>query len=154
PHARLDDSALAAAYAELVTSLTGVLEDANFVELSHAEVEQAHRERKAMRVAVKANLSDFREVRFFRRGHHTEKIEVKSWFGLRRERHDVLVYDDVVLFAAAKPAPTGHPHGRRHRTHGPRPGSVLIKYFRNVPAKDLNALFPNVRVVLNMTDKL
>jgi len=34
------------------------------------------------------------------------------------------------------------------------PGSVLIKYFRNIAATDLNALFPNVRVVMSMFDKL
>jgi len=35
-----------------------------------------------------------------------------------------------------------------------RPGSVLIKYFRNVASKDLRALFPNVRVVMSMFDML
>jgi hypothetical protein len=35
-----------------------------------------------------------------------------------------------------------------------RPGSVLIKYFRNIAGIDLNALFPNVRVVLSWRDKL
>jgi hypothetical protein len=31
---------------------------------------------------------------------------------------------------------------------------VLIKYFRNIAGEDLNALFPNVRVVLSLRDKL
>ena len=35
-----------------------------------------------------------------------------------------------------------------------RPGSVLIKYFRNIASSDLNALFPNVRVVMSLWDKL
>ena len=49
---------------------------------------------------------------------------------------------------AAKPA----------RSHGAdasvRPGAVLMKYFRNIASADLNALFPDVRVVMRLRDKL
>ena len=31
---------------------------------------------------------------------------------------------------------------------------MLIKYFRNIASADLNALFPNVRVVMSTFDKL
>jgi hypothetical protein len=34
------------------------------------------------------------------------------------------------------------------------PGSVLLKYFRNIASGDLNALFPSVRVVMSHKDKL
>ena len=35
-----------------------------------------------------------------------------------------------------------------------QPGSVLLKYFRNIASSDLHALFPNVRVVMSNLDKL
>jgi Protein of unknown function (DUF3754) len=156
PHARFDSAALAAAYADLVDSFTAVLKRANFVEMSHAEIEEAHRQRKAMRVKVAVSLDDFREVRFFHRGHHHETIETKDRFGLRKKRHEVLVFDDVILFAATKPG--AEIVSQRERkllaARRIRPGSVLIKYFRNVASTDLNALFPNVRVVMSMLDSL
>jgi Protein of unknown function (DUF3754) len=156
PHARFDHAALERAYAELVDSFTTVLTDANFVEMSHAEIEQAHRRRSVMRVAIAAPIGDFREVRFFRRGHHEESLEIAGWLGLRKRATQVLVYDDIVLFVAMKPE--AHIVSRRERKRlarrKMRPGSVLIKYFRNVASIDLNALFPNVRVVLSWRDKL
>jgi len=156
PHARFDSAAQEAAYADLVDSFTTVLKNANFVEMSHAEVEQAHRERKAMRVEVEAPIEDFRDVRFFRRGHHHETIETPTWLGLRKETHDVVVYDDVILFVAARPDAEIASKRRKKRLKDRkiRAGSVLIKYFRNIAGKDLNALFPNVRVVLSTRDKL
>jgi len=81
PHARFGEAALAAAYADLVRSFTSVLKDANFVELSDAEIERAHDERKTTRVKLAFSRDDFREVRFFHRGHHTETIEVRKWAG-------------------------------------------------------------------------
>jgi hypothetical protein len=156
PHARFDRATLDRAYADLVASLTRVLMDANFVEMSHAEIEQAHRQRVALRVEVVAPLDEYREVRFFRRGHHTELLETPQWLGLRRRTDPVTVHDDVVLFVAIKPE--AQLAARRERKHLKRreirPGSVLIKYFRNIAGIDLYALFPDARVVMSLWDKL
>jgi Protein of unknown function (DUF3754) len=156
PPARFDQAALARAYADLVASFTTVLADANFVEMSHAEIEQAHRQRSVMRVEIAAPLDDYREVRFFRRGHHEETLKIAGWLGLRKRSAQVLVYDDVVLFVAMKPEAdiVSRRERKRLARRKIRPGSVLIKYFRNIAAVDLNALFPNARVVLSLRDKL
>jgi hypothetical protein len=156
PHARLDQAALERAYADLVESLASVLEDASFVEMSRAEIEQAHRQRSTMRVEIEAPIDDFRAVRFFRRGHHEETLETAGWLGLRKRATQVLVYDDVVLFVAMKPEAdiVSRRERKRLAQRKIRPGSVLIKYFRNIADIDLNALFPDVRVVLSWRDKL
>jgi hypothetical protein len=156
PHAHFEPAELERAYADLVHSLDTVLKGANFIEMSHAEVEAAHRERKVMKVEVEAPVDNFREIKFFRRGHHTETIEESTWFGLRKRSHEVVVYDDVVLFVAMKPdaAIASKRDRKRLRARKIVPGSVLIKYFRNIAATDLNALFPNVRVVMSVFDKL
>jgi len=156
PHARLDAEAIERAYADLVGSLIRVLEGANFVEISHDEIADAHRERPVMQVTLAAPLDDYREVRFFRRGHHKEPLTIDRWLGLRKRMTEVLVYDDVVLFAAMKSAAEIASRRERQRLERRklRPGAVLIKYFHNIPSHDLNALFPNVRVVLSLRDKL
>jgi hypothetical protein len=76
--------------------------------------------------------------------------------GLRRRTAQVLVHDDIVLFVAMKPEADFVSRRERKRLARSkiRPGSVLIKYFRNIASVDLNALFPNVRVVLSWRDKL
>jgi Protein of unknown function (DUF3754) len=156
PHARLTGAVLANAYGDLVASFETVLRDANFSEISHAEIDDAHQNRKTMRVNVAASLDDFRDIRFFHRGHHHEAIEIPTWFGLRKEKHDVLVYDDVILFVATKPAAAIASQRERKLLvrRRIRPGSVLIKYFRNVASTDIKALFPNVRVVMSLFDTL
>jgi hypothetical protein len=156
PHAHLDQAARERAYADLLASFTAVMADASFVEMSHAEIEDAHRRRSAMRVEIEAPLDEYREVRFFRRGHHTETLETAGWLGLRKRRTQILVHDDIVLLVAVKPETDIASRRERKRLarNKLRPGSVLIKYFRNIAGIDLNALFPNVRVVLSLRDKL
>jgi len=156
PHARFDPATLDAAYADLVKSFEAVLRDANFVEVPHAAIEHAHRTHALTRVELEVPLDDFRDVRFFRRGHHQETVEDAEWFGLRKRKHEVTVYDDVILFVATKrEAEIASKREKKKLARSRmRPGSVLIKYFRNVASKDLRALFPNVRVVMSMFDML
>jgi Protein of unknown function (DUF3754) len=156
PHARFDPATLQAAYVELIDAFTAVLAGANFVEVSPAEIERAQRERAMLRVEVDTPADDYREVRFFRRGRHKEQVELPRWFGLRSRTSELEVYDDVVVLVAMKPpADTASKRERRRRTQSKiRPGCVLIKYFRNIASADLNALYPDVRVVMSTLDKL
>jgi Protein of unknown function (DUF3754) len=156
PHARFDEAALERSYADLIESFTAVLKGANFVELSHADVADWHGEHALTSVRVEAALDDYRDVRFFRRGHHKESVEISTWFGLRKHKAEPTVYDDVVLLVALKPegAIASKRNVKRLRHSRIRPGCVLIKYFRNIARGDLHALFPNVRVVMSVVDKL
>jgi hypothetical protein len=101
--ATADPAVIERCYGDLVQSLDRVLKVANFTELAHAEIGDAHDKRAVLRVAVNAKLGDFREVRFYRRGHHKEVLETAEWFGWRRRKIEIDVYDDVVLLVAMRP---------------------------------------------------
>jgi len=153
-HAAVDRVKSDCAYDDLIRSLDKVLKDANFDELPHEEVTDAHRKR-TVPVAVKAEHDDFREVRFYKRGRHVEQFEVSEWFGLRRRQVETEVFDDIVLVVAMKTrAEIGSQRELRLlKRRKIIPGSVLLKYFRNIACGDLYALFPNARVVMSNFDK-
>ena len=143
------------AYEDLLRSLDKILKDANFEELPYEGVADAHRKLRTTPVEVKAKHDDFREVRFYRRGHHVEEFAVSEWFGLRRRKVATEVFDDVVFMVAMK---TQAEIASRHELRILKrrkivPGSVLLKYFRNIACGDLYALFPNARVVMSNFDK-
>jgi Protein of unknown function (DUF3754) len=153
-HTAADRAKSDRAYDDLIRSLDKVLKDANFEELPHEEVTEAHRKR-TVPVEVKTEHDNFREVRFYKRGRHVERFEVREWFGLRRREAEIEVFDDIVLVVAMK---TQTEIGSRRELRMLKrrkivPGSVLLKYFRNIAFGDLNALFPNARVVMSNFDK-
>jgi hypothetical protein len=148
------------AYRGLSEEFVRVLTDANFVEIAHEEITRAFAERARIRVKIKAPIEDYRDVRMFRRGHHTETIEVPIWFGLRHRELQVVVYDDVVMMVATRPDGVTPAEARkasagaRRGSRKVRGGAVLFKYFRHIARADLKALFPNVRVVMSLFDQL
>ena len=151
---------LDAAYRTLSEDFVRMLIDANFIEVSHAEIARAFAERALVRVKIKAPVEDYRDVRIFRRGRHRETIEVPLWFGLRKRPLEVEVYDDVVLMVATKPDcmppvdTSGSLASARRGGQKVRGGAVLFKYFRHIARADIEALFPNVRVVMSLSDRL
>jgi hypothetical protein len=158
PHVHFGQAALERAYGELVRDFTEVLRGANFVEVSQGEIERAHHESALIRVQLRTPVEDFREVRFFRRGRHHEHVEIpRRWLPWRKTDVDIEVFDDLVVFVAMKPHDGPPPEKQkrdRHRPSKTRPGAVLIKYFRHIPSADLNALYPNVQVVMGWKDML
>ena len=153
-HAAADRAKSDCAYDDLIRSLDKILKDANFEELPHEDVAEAHRKR-TVPVAVKADHDDFREVRFYKRGRYVEQHEVIEWFGWRRRKVEIEVFGDIVLVVAMK---TQAEIGSRRELRILKrrkiiPGSVLLKYFRNIACGDLYALFPNARVVMSNFDK-
>jgi hypothetical protein len=152
--APLDRAKAESAYVDLIDALNKVLHDANFVEVSHQEIERAHREHGVVRVNIRTPLENYREVRFFRRGEHNETVVTPKWLGLFGKLSvEFGVYDDVVLLVTMKSAEA---EGKRKRGRKPkvRPGAILLKYFRNIASADLNALFPDVQVVMGLRDRL
>ena len=83
---RFDPATIERAYQDLSIALIRVLHGANFVEVPHDEIDRAHREDALVRVNIETPMDDYREIRFFRRGHHRETIEISEWYGWRKRR--------------------------------------------------------------------
>jgi hypothetical protein len=154
---------LEAAYQYLSDEFVRVVTEANFVEIPHEVIARAFGEHALVRVRIKAPVEEYRDVRMFRRGDHKETIEIPYLFGLRRRTIGVEVYDDVVLMVATRPDGGQTEPGKslagawRRGSDGHkkkiRGGAVLFKYFRHIARGDLEALFPNVRVVMSLFDQ-
>ena len=50
----------------------------NYKELALDEIEKAHADRPALRVTVETTMENYHQVRFFRRGHHKELVDVRN----------------------------------------------------------------------------
>ena len=79
-----------------------VLKGANYKELALDEIEKAHADRPALRVTVETTMENYHQVRFFRRGHHKELVDVRKWFGLRKHLIETWVFDNVILMVTIK----------------------------------------------------
>ena len=96
-----DPQAIEQARMELLEILEKVLKGANYVEVPLSEIEQAHEEH-VLKVKVETTMEHYHQVRFFRRGRHKERVDIRKWFGLRQNLIEAWVFDNVVLMVTIK----------------------------------------------------
>jgi hypothetical protein len=94
---------------------------------------------------------------FFARGAHSETLEFKLWFGLKREKFDVQTMNDVVVLVGFKAEDESAAREDRRafkRTRrGVRQGAALVKHFRSVAGPELVTLHPGAKPSMRPRDQ-
>ena len=131
--------------------LSALARAANFTEIDVAELQRALAGHSLLKVSMAINTEVIDKVLLFRRGESTRTRTVPIWYGLRKRTMSFTNYSKVLVYAMFKEADQlrGDPARLPFR-----PGSMIIKMFQNVPADDLEMVFPNVQVRMRLFDKL
>ena len=136
----------------LEQELTTILNRANFERISESEVNQSLQQESLFKVKLHIDFDDFAEVLFFRRGVSKRIETIRSWFGLKKDRIEVTLYERVVIYVRFKDQNYFDQQQRTDLLF--EPGTSLIKLFRNVPRNDLEMLFPNTEIRMKPIDKV
>lgn len=137
------------ASAELASLLGTVLDRANYERVSDEALQRAFDSASLFHVQLYVDMNDFEDVFLYVRGATRREEELRKLFGLWRKTVEFLNFDRVVLFIRFK-----DDVDTESTLGGCQPGSTMLKLFQNVPAADVEMLFPNTRVGMRTLDKL
>jgi hypothetical protein len=137
--------------------LGDALARANFAEMDPHTVQSRDATKRLTGLSIKPSAAGIRRVRFFARGERSETIELKRWFGLKREKIDVQTMNDVVVlvgFKAEDEASAGADRKALKRMRrGVRQGAALVKHFRSVATPELVTLHPGATPSMRPRDQ-
>ncbi len=123
-----------------------LLERANFVRLSRADVARAMQSASDWGINLEVNFDVFDRLEIFARGDVVGHRTKRSWRSrLRPVEVAIPVYQRLVLILRLRP---GHQPTRVVDTE-----SVYIKVFKDIPKVDLEMLLPGTRVKLSLVDR-
>lgn len=145
------------AYARLIAIFESVMARANFVEMPREEVEALGGEHPLLDVKTRAPMDRYESLRIFYRGTHTEAFDKPTVFGLASKQVELEALDDVVVFVRFTQDVNQRRSFLQRKSEfpgGAKPGSVLIKSFRNISRAELPMLLPDVKVVMSRKDAL
>lgn len=139
-------------FAALDRDVTLVMRQANFEEIPSEELEFCDREAKDAPVRTTAPKWHYEKVRFFRRGARLRPELHKRPWPLKAREILLDTYDDVVVMVKFRKGGSK----RREKTlpAGVKPGSLLIKSFAGIPARDLCMLYPDIRIRMTRADAI
>ena len=128
----------------LLNTMRKVLNDANYDVISKAEIEEAYVNSALVGISVDIDLSDYKFIEIYARGHRKDNFIQKRFFGLKKKNVEHRILERVLLIARLK----------EQGSTQINPDTTIIKLFKDVPLEDLELLFPNSKVVMSMKDKL
>jgi hypothetical protein len=134
---------------ELASVLQRVLDRANYEKVTEKDLHKALGASSLFQVRLYVDMEDFEEVLLYTRGASTREETLRELFGLWSRKVQFINYDRVLLYIRFKDdldasSALGDCQG----------GSTMLKLFQNVPAADLEMLFPNIRVGMRLLDKV
>jgi hypothetical protein len=137
---KLDETALKNEEENFLAKMQTILNNANYEQLSHEELEDAINETSPYGVDVSIDLDAFDEIMIFFRGSavKTEAIKRLKTLYLKKESVSVDVFRRLfILF----------------KSHD-EPDKIYLKLFKDIPKSDLEMLFPNTKVKIALFDKI
>jgi hypothetical protein len=136
----------------LVHVLGDVVEAANFRVISQADLDHAMAEESLFNIRLDVDFNDFEQVLFYRRGESRKKAQVRKWYSWKYEEIEFTNYERVLVYVKFKEE--AYFKDRDPKELFFKPGSTMIKLFRNIPKADLEMLFPNTEVAMKVRDKI
>jgi hypothetical protein len=159
---------------EFIAGIESLLDQANYVQLSKADLQRLLTEQSPYGLYLEVDLTEFDEALLFYRGSGTVTREERNpWrLYLVRERFEVPVFERLFLLLKLKPeeiriaeimAETGvHREKAARRLRrvrarlpvGVSSEHIYVKVFKRIPQSDLEMLFPNTKIDFKPFDKL
>ncbi|MBN2578870.1 MAG: DUF3754 domain-containing protein [Pirellulales bacterium] len=135
-----DDGDELARREEFIRAYEQLLLEGNYVEMPHGQIIACVEHQSQTGVRVRANLSDYADLRVFYRGIHREQRTFRPWqTPWKQAGETVHVFSRVAVLVRLK---------RRS------PQFVYLKLFKNVVAEDLEMLLPYVKTRMRLFDQL
>jgi hypothetical protein len=147
-----DRQMLDACEGRFVATLARVLARGNFRPLDQAEMHAAISRSSLIDLRTQVNLDDFDRLLFYARGKMTMPVTLRKFW---RQRTVITpIYEQVVLGIKFKDAGYFLRQHRNPRTLEFTPGHLYLYLYKNIPAYDLELLFPNVHLHMNWLDQV
>ncbi len=137
---------------QLVETLTDVVQSANFKPVSQEDLNRAMLEQSLFNIRLNVDFDDFEQILFYRRGESRRTAEARKWYSWKKFNIEFTNYERVLVYVKFKNA--DYFRKRDPKDLFFKPGTTMLKLFRNIPKADLEMLFPNTEVAMRVQDKI
>lgn len=137
---------------QLVETMTGILQDANYRKITKQDLKDALSEKSLFNIRLEVDFNDFEDIIFYMRGENKKQATLKKFFGLKEEQVEYTNYERVAIYIKFKDQ--AYFDRKKKKDDGITPGATIIKLFKDVPKADLELLFPNGEIRMRNRDKL
>lgn len=140
----------------VIASFREAAQNANYRKLKKSEIERSFEEHGLFNMKTAVDLDEFGHVECYGRGSDFAKVAKRNW-KFQKLEEPIEIWRRVLLLMEFKEDSELSENQLKQRKKDALPyvpGKIYIYLYKNVPKPDLEILFPNVRVSMNMKDRI
>jgi len=135
----------------LLEKFKEILNDANYERITQEDLNYAIEKASLFKVDLFVDFDDFESQLIYRKGVRQEEAFNKRLFR-KPVKTDITIFDRVALLIKFKDKAYFDSQKRKDLKF--KPGSLIIKLFKNIPKADMEMMFPNTQVRMRYKDIL
>ena len=135
----------------LIAAFDRTLKRANFQRFPEQAVREVLNKASIIPVQTAVEFNDFEKFVFYFRTSNVIETKVKKWF--KTQSIQVGNYDRMAVLLQVKENALVD-QGNDENDRDLIPGKIYLNFYKNIPHYDLELLFPNLKISMNLKDKL
>jgi len=145
-------------HSNLMKDFEKILVKANYRKLTDEEWKRAKEQESLITLRMDVDTNDYESFCLYHRGNTQETVELKKMFGLKKVPLTMDIFERVVLMIKFKDEAyfLQKFKGSKKKLQALNftPGKTYIYMYKNIPQADLEIIFPNVEISMNLKDRL
>jgi hypothetical protein len=134
---------------KLLEKFEEILNDANYEKITQDDLNYAIEKASLFKINLFVDFDDFESQIIYRKGVREEKNIQKRLFR-KPVKTGITVFDRVALLIKFKD--NAYFESQKRKDLKFKPGSMIIKLFKNIPKADMEMMFPNTQVRMRYRD--
>ena len=136
-------------------NLDETMVDGNWLRVSQEEIDEALEGEDILPISLDVRFDELRNMKLYRLGDTYREVEVKSWFGLKKETKKLRLFGHVLTVLEFKDEDWFMQNRKRKKHYlGDEGKGLHIRLFKEVPHLDLEVIFPNTSPSMRTLEKI
>ena len=136
-------------------NLDETMVDGNWLRVSQEEIDEALEGEDILPISLDVRFDELRNMKLYRLGDTYREVEVKSWFGLKKETKKLRLFGHVLTVLEFKDEDWFMENRKRKKHYlGDEGKGLHIRLFKEVPHLDLEVIFPNTSPSMRTLEKI
>ena len=136
-------------------NLDETMVDGNWLRVSQEEIDEALEGEDILPISLDVRFDELRNMKLYRLGDTYREVEVKSWFGLKKETKKLRLFGHVLSILEFKDEDWFMQNRKRKKHYlGDEGKGLHIRLFKEVPHLDLEVIFPNTSPSMRTLEKI
>ena len=128
--------------------------DGNWEPITGEEIEQALGAENVLPISLDVRFDEYKNQRYYKLGQHVEEREIQTFFGLKKEKKSVRVFEKVITVLEFHNEDWFLSNNKKRFYPGQEGHGMHLRLFKDVPHLDMEVIFSNTSPSMRTIEKI